>query len=388
VAEKGEEGTDTVTVEAFEVHGDDRISLGTSSATIKVTKDQFSVTLAPANPQIAPGRDVEVTARITPPIAAETMGTYVFRWQCTGKLGELAATNDYLTYADHTRYTAGQTEGTDDIFFEVIHVMGDQHVVEGRAMTTVTVRSEGVTLSASKSSPTVGEAIELTAGYPAAPGETILYAFACEEAETPSGQLVTDSYGGAQAVESQTAAIGYWPRRAETTSIRVEVFSISGAGRTSRGTASVTLSVQALTVPIRFQEWQIYSPAVGGQYYVCESYFAFPGPPRTSAALGKRQFAQPAATFRVDFHGNASRPASWEDGVLVTLGQSGWMGSTPSPVQPSELYQPVQADDAENPDRRPLSAAEWDAAKAAARQRCEDACRGWTATLEAIDIVE
>jgi hypothetical protein len=129
------EGSDILTVEAFQVNGEKRISLGTATAPITIKESTFLI--APTSPQLQKG--ASITFALQPSPGANQ--SYV--WRTSGKNGTLIPTSGAETTRASATYTAGQSLGSDSITCEVFSTSSTsdtaQHVSLGTVSTKVSV---------------------------------------------------------------------------------------------------------------------------------------------------------------------------------------------------------------------------------------------------------
>lgn len=147
VADHEPRGTDTITVEVFELDGSDHVSVGTASATVTVNGTKVRIVPETANikPEAEQGFAVSVD-----PVPSE--GEVVYVWSNTGTAGHLALDGQedaFETTGDkRPTYTANADgRGTDFVTVEAFKELDGERTRLGSAQATVCVSPYTVSLS-------------------------------------------------------------------------------------------------------------------------------------------------------------------------------------------------------------------------------------------------
>jgi hypothetical protein len=134
----GSTGMDTITVEAFQIKGSSRVSLGTAKASVKISAPKPFLT--PSKISVKPNGTFTVTGGVKPAPAGNP--SYIYRWTLKGS----GATFDAGALQESgTRETNGikalSKEGSDVLTLEVLQVDGGKQISLGKATAEVRVET-------------------------------------------------------------------------------------------------------------------------------------------------------------------------------------------------------------------------------------------------------
>ncbi|MEI7832257.1 MAG: hypothetical protein WCJ56_03530 [bacterium] len=253
LAEKGDPGEDTVSLEAYlTVNGKKKLLAKT---TAHITVVGTTVALDPAVVTLKPGESQRFTAKINPPPAAGT--TLSYKWSCPGGVGTLAdaaaspvrgksrqrVAQTFENSSPTSTYTAGNSEGEDLISLDVFTGSGSEKPKIGSTTATVTITRSSIEITPREATIASGKTRDFTAVITPTPPEGTVLEYLWTNTATVG--TIDGQRSRQQTVGTTSPSVKYQASQVAVgdDTIRVEVKKVIGSQRISLGTASATAHV-------------------------------------------------------------------------------------------------------------------------------------------------